>query len=332
MSDSVIPLICDVALMSSPPNPYEDQGFDGDATTAEWLLHQASRLEGAIGQAWKLRLAQGEILTQVRDRVPGFFDRWLEAHWPQMSRTTVFRLMATWEHREALSPFVDDDEVSRVKHGLPINAVDTIAMGGAIPEVVDEVLRRLHEGGHITPKDVADLNRQAKAKRDGKPAPRQPRPAEAIAVGLIRKGDDELQRLREALALTERASIISADAVLEELRLRQLPKGLTIYGADADFHRLRDGQWIRLPHDGMADVSVIADEQLERQESTEPLFSHETEAVTLRRAQAAEMLGVTPGRLTSYVSRANRKGQPARICGHAVKPAGRGMFHIIPIH
>lgn len=324
MSAEIIPLMPDEDLADPLPRPYQDQGFDGDDDTGRWLLLQASRMDGAIQQGWKMRLAQGEILTQVKNRVPGFFDQWLQAHWPEMSRTTVTRLMATWRHRAELTPFIDETgDCSRGNNQLPIKAVDTMAIGGALPEVVDEVLRRLREGGHVGAKDVAVLNREAKAKRLGKPTPRQPQPAEALALSIIRKGD--LERQRQALQLAEQAQEIDAQAVMDECHLRQLPKGSVIYGLTADFHRLKDGRWVRLPHAGQVDVMP---QQLEVVEP-EPEPSRGAQVLTLEQAAAALGLAVTSLQQRISPKQVDAKGPLVRN-GWRASRAGRGLISLEP--
>lgn len=323
MTAEIIPLMPDEDLLSPLGRPYQEQGFDGDDETGQWLLLQASRMDGAIQQGWKMRLAQGEILTQVRDRVPGFFDRWLQAHWPQMGRTTVARLMATWEHREALSPFMDDDNFSREKNSLPVHAVDTLAMGGAVDEVVEEVLRRLNAGEHVGAKDVAKLNREAKARRSGKEVPRPPQPTETLALNLIRKGD--LGRVREALNLAEQAQEVDAAAVMAELQLRQLPKGSVIRAVSADFYRLKDERWVRMPHAGQVDVEP------EPVTVSAPDMPAQAKVRVVSMEQAAEVLGLALTSLKQRISpkQMQEKGPLIRNGWNATKD-GRGFVRLEP--
>jgi len=322
MSAEIIPLMPDEDLVDPLPRPYQDQGFDGDDETSQWLLLQASRMGGAIQQGWKMRLAQGEILTQVKNRVPGFFDQWLQAHWPEMGRSTVSRLMATWQRRAELTPFIDDEgNFPHAGNALPIHAIDTIAEGGALPEVVEEVLRRLHEGGHVKVKDVAILNREAKAKRSGNPAPRPPQPAEALALSIIRKG--EVERLRAALALAEQAQEMDAQAVMDEIQLRQLPKGRVISHVTADFHRLKDDRWVRLPHAGQIDVIP----QELPAGGAEPVAENGAKVLTVE--QAAAVLGLAANSLRTLISpkQMAAKGPLVRNGWRASK-AGRGQIRL----
>jgi hypothetical protein len=322
MSAEIIPLMPDEDLLNPLARPYQDQGFDGDDETGQWLLLQASRMDGAIQQGWKMRLAQGEILTQVRHRVPGFFDHWLQAHWPQMSRKAVGRLMATWEQREVLSPFMDDDaNSSHVTNQLPTAAVYSLAEGGGMEEVVVEVLRRLKAGEHVGVKDVADLNREAKARRSGKPVPRPPQPAKALALRIFRKG--KVEHHRAALALLEQFQEVDAQAVMDEIHLRQLPKGNVIYGVTAEFHRSKDGLWIRLPNAGQIDVIP---QELEVIES-EPAADNGAKVLSLEQAAAALGLAVTSLRTRISPKQLSAKGPLVRNGWRASK-AGRGQIRL----
>lgn len=83
---------------------------------------------------------------------------------------------------------------------------------------------------------------------------RQPQPVEVLALSLIRKG--ELPRIREALALAERTQIMTAQQVMDEQRLREIGKQRFIAGIDADFHRMKDGNWVRIPHPDDSDCLV----------------------------------------------------------------------------
>jgi hypothetical protein len=324
MKANVIPLIIDTVPMNDAPLPYADQGFDGDAATAEWLLLQASRMDGAIQQGWKLRLAQGEILTQVRNRVPGFFDRWLNAHWPDMSRKTVSRLMSTWENRDALTPFMDDGvDSSRVTNSLSAAAVYGLAEGGAIQEVIDEVLRILKEGGHVGPGDVARLNRQAKAKRSGAPAPREPQPAEALALGLLRKAEPD--QIAPAIELLRLAEVVTPEQVMAEQRLRELGKQRFIAGADADFHRMKDGRWIRLPHAGRVDVAPAPEPP-----PAEPEPAPDDSGRVMPLDAAAQILGLKSSSLRQMLTPSK---SPSGLIRHGfrITRAGRGFVRLVQV-
>lgn len=300
-------------------NTEQPREFDYDAMISDpWARERAESAAGFItfglGQAVVKVLEAGARLAEMKSILPhGEYLPWVQQACGLRPRHAQQLIKATeWAnaHHDAHLDQVTD-----------VNTLFLLSADTTTEDVRQWFMERVEAGDVPTRAEVRERKRQASA-------PRQPRPAEAIAVGLIRKGDDELQRLREALALAERASIVSADAVMQEQRLRQLPKGLTIYGAAADFHRLRDGQWIRLPHDGVADVQAVAVEQPQNPEQQELIQQPVTDAVTLGRAEAAELLGVKPVNLSNYVSQAKRRGRPASIRGHLVESAGHGLFRI----
>lgn len=336
--DQVIQLSADDVQeveLPSPPNPYTEWGFTGDEETAQWCLYQASLRNGALEQGNDMRLREGQILCAVRDRVPGFFDQWLKAHWPDESRTTVARRMALWERRHDLAGLIGGEEVgdfSRGKNALPQKALETLAIGGAQPEVIEEVRARLEAGQSVTTEQVADLNRQAKAKRKGQPAARKPQPTESLALSLIRKG--ELDRMRQALALAERAQLVTAADVMAEQRLRQLPKGSVIYGADADFHRMKDESWVRLPH---ATGSMPKPVQEPDPAPVEPLAvesaAEQPQGELMSVERAAEALGLVPHYLTNQLtpSASERRGGPFIKNGFVVTRGQRGLVRVKPI-
>lgn len=297
-------------------NTEQSREFDYDTMISDpWARERAESAAGFItfglGQAVVKVLEAGARLAEMKSILPhGEYLPWVERacglkpkYAAQLIKTSEW--MSNVQHAGHL------DQVTDVTTLFLLSA-DTTA-----EEVRHWFMERAEAGDVPTRAEVRERKRQASS-------PRQPRPAEAIAVGLIRKGADELQRLREALALAERAEIVSADAVMEEQRLRQLPKGSTIYGAAADFHRLRDGQWIRLPHEGLADVLAVTVRQQELIRPLEPPAA----AVTLGRGEAARLLGVKAASLSNSVARSRRLGRPLRIRGRLVEPAGRGLFRI----
>jgi hypothetical protein len=311
---------------------YREHGFKGDDETAAELLADASTFSGAAEQGWKFRLLQGEILTRWKERTPGFFDKWLELHWPQMGRATVARLMATWQHRADLTPFIDESsDFSHVRNALPINAIDTIAAGGAMPEVIEEVRQRLEQNIAVTPQVVADLNREAKAKRKGTAVPRKPQPVEAMALTIIRK--DELDIRRQAVKLAERASVVTAADVMDEQNMRDLGKLRFIAGKNADFHRINES-WIRLPHfdDIDAPTAKAIDpapkhvvEQTTPDWNAAPLLTIEAAAIRLGMRKHCLSQSLTPG------AAHKRKGAPLIRKGYIITREGHGRVRLTPV-
>ena len=157
-------------------------------------------------------------------------------------------------------------------------------------------------------------------------APRQPQPAEAMALSILRKG--ELDRIRQALQLAERASTVSAAEVMDEQRLRDLGKLRHIPGAEADFHRMKDGSWIRLPHAGDVDIPAVA---VPAQE-TEPATPTVMESGLMTWDLAAAKLGMAATSLRQRLSpmQLDSKG-PYQRNGYWVRKEGRGMVRLTPV-
>lgn len=182
--------------------------------------------------------------------------------------------------------------------------------------------------------------KQRLRKRTARSA-RQPQAAEALALSIIRKG--EVERLRQALALAERATAVTDEQVMAEQRLRELGKVRYIAGAEADFHRLKDGSWVRLPHAGDVDVVAVSETICD----SEPAPSQEPEpapspgampaweaAPLLGMDAAAERLGITMGYLRLQLAPATiakRGGAPLIRNGYKVTREGRGMVRLTPV-
>jgi hypothetical protein len=161
--------------------------------------------------------------------------------------------------------------------------------------------------------------------------PRQPQPTEAMALAMIRKG--EVDRLREALALAERAEVVAADQVMAEQRLRELGKLRYIAGMEADFHRMKDGNWIRLPHAGNVDVVVVPEKIPDQVPPPQAAPSWDA-APLLSMAAAAERLGITKTSLNAQLTpafAAKRNGAPLVRKGYKITREGRGMVRLTPV-
>lgn len=143
--------------------------------------------------------------------------------------------------------------------------------------------------------------------------PRQAQSVEVLALSLIRKG--ELPRIREALALAEKAQVVTAQQVMDEQRLRDLGKQRIIAGTEADFHRMKDGTWIRMPHSGRVEMSDVSDvtnafdglfvplqqieadpEETENGERSVPLLG------AMPAERAAQILGISINTVKQYVA------------------------------
>jgi len=171
-------------------------------------------------------------------------------------------------------------------------------------------------------------------------APRQPQPAESMALAILRKG--ELDRIRQALQLAERASTVTAAEVMAEQHLRELGKLRFIPGTAADFHRMKDGSWIRLPHAGDVEVSAVeapAVEMPEHVQEPAPEQLPEPEprswdaAPLLSLKAAADRLGMKKHYLNHLLCPASaqkRNGAPLVRNGFKITREGRGMVRLTP--
>jgi hypothetical protein len=188
-------------------------------------------------------------------------------------------------------------------------------------EVREWFMERCAAGDPPSRKDVQERKRTAGQ-------PRQPQPLETLALNLIRKG--EVERLREALTLAERAEVVTADQVMAEQRLRELGKLRYIAGMEADFHRMKDGSWVRLPHAGDVDVSVVAEVSAEPSPSppawdAAPLLSIESAARRLNMKDKTLTQSLTPS------SAARRNGAPFVRNGFKVTREGLGKVRLTPV-
>jgi hypothetical protein len=159
-------------------------------------------------------------------------------------------------------------------------------------------------------------------------SPRQHQPAEALALNMIRKG--EVDRLRAALALAERAEVVTPQQVMEEQRLRDLGKLRVIPGMAADFHRMKDGSWVRLPHAGEVDVTPTATPEPEPVGGATPVWDA---APLLSVGAAAQRLGMKEASLTQSLTPSaceKRNGAPLIRNGFKVTREGRGMVRLTP--
>lgn len=195
------------------------------------------------------------------------------------------------------------------------------------PEEVREwFMARCAAGEPPSRKEVQERKRTARSSR-------QPQAAEALALSIIRKG--EVERLRQALALAERATAVTDEQVMAEQRLRELGKVRYIAGAEADFHRLKDGSWVRLPHAGDVDVVAVSETICDPEPAPSPRAMPAWEAAPLLGMDAAaERLGITMGYLRLQLTPATiakRGGAPLIRNGYKVTREGRGMVRLTPV-
>ena len=224
--------------------------------------------------------------------------------------------------------------MGRVPHLDGLTDVRTLFLLSAdttTEEVREWFMERCAAGDPPTRKEVQERKRSAGQLR-------QPQPTEALALSIIRKG--ELERIREAIALAERAQLVTAADVMAEQRLRDLGKQRFIPGADADFHRMKDGSWVRLPHvaitEAAPETSRISEPEPELTPDTpaasEPVVHHaQGDLVSINRA--AEMLGMTYHALTNRLtpSAVEKRGGPFIRDGLAISRDQHGFVRIKPI-
>jgi hypothetical protein len=285
------------------PAEMRSQAMLAQGTVVEGLSSAARRVVEA-GQAlsWaKAELPHGEYLPWVQQACglkPQYASKLIKAaEWADVA------------HEQHLDQITDANT-------LFLLSADTT------PEEVREwFMERCAAGDPPSRKEVQERKRTAGQ-------PRQPQPLEALALNLIRKG--EVDRLREALTLAERAEVVTADQVMAEQRLRELGKLRYIAGMEADFHRMKDGSWVRLPHAGDVDVSVVAEVSAEPSPSppawdAAPLLSIESAARRLNMKEKTLTQSLTPS------SAARRNGAPFVRNGFKVTREGLGKVRLTPV-
>lgn len=210
-------------------------------------------------------------------------------------------------------------------HDTSIETLFILSADTTTEEVREWFMQRCAAGDPPTRKEVQERKRSAGQ-------PRQPQPTEALALSIIRKG--ELERIREAIALAERAQLVTAADVMAEQRLRDLGKQRFIPGADADFHRMKDGSWVRLPH--ATTPQPASDPEPEPVHQPQIAIQQITpqpngELMTVERA--AEMIGVTRPSLSQLLtpSASEMRGGPLIRKGLVITREKRGLVRVKPV-
>ena len=272
-------------------------------------------------------LAQGMVLTKLGGAVERVIDagntlRWAKATLPHGEYLPWVQQACGLKERYArklvqVAEWVNRPHVAGLEQ-ITDTATLFLLSADATPEDVRQwVMERCAAGDPPSRKEVLERKRSA-----GRP--RQPQPAETLALNLIRKG--ELDRIREALALAERAQVVTPEEVMTEQRLRELGKQRFIPGADADFHRMKDGSWIRLPHAApVVDVAAAPAAPLEPHAAV-----MNTGLMPLERA--ADLLGMTVQHLRTRLTPGQRaKNGPLTRNGYRVEREGRGRVRLTPL-
>ena len=109
------------------------------------------------------------------------------------------------------------------------------------------------------------------------------------------------------------------------------PAGVRLHrqGLDADFHRLKDGNWIRLPHAGRVGVNPAPVVQPAAPEP--PQLTSVMDSGLMRLDRAAERLGMTVAALTNRLTPGSiAKQGPLERNGYRVVREGRGLVRLTP--
>ena len=298
-----------------------------DQRLRDWAMAAAGTIRSNISGAVQKVLEAGHLLQQAKERLPyGEYLPWVQqACGLKPQYATKLIKAAEWAN------------VAHEQHLDGINDANTLFLLSAdttTEEVREWFMERCAAGDVPSRAEVQERKRSAGQ-------PRQPQPAEAMALAILRKG--ELDRIRQALQLAERASTVSAAEVMAEQHLRELGKLRFIPGAAADFHRMKDGNWIRLPHAGDVDVSAVEASAAQMAEPVqEPLPEQQPEpeqrswdaAPLLSLQAAADRLGMKKPYLTYMLCPASaqkRGGAPLVRNGFKIAREGRGMVRITPV-
>jgi hypothetical protein len=232
--------VIDVVAMPSSDvamgDPY-DYSRLSDNLRSKAMLAQGTVVQG-LSSAVKRVLDAGQALSWAKAELPhGEYLPWVQqACGLKPQYATKLIKAAEWAnvaHEQHLDQITD------------ANTLFLLSADTTTDEVREWFMERAAAGEPPSRREVQERKRSASE-------PRQPQPTEALALNLIRKG--EVERVRAALALAEQAQELDAAAVMAEFQLRQLPKGSVIRGVSADFFKLKDERWVRMPHATQMDV------------------------------------------------------------------------------
>jgi hypothetical protein len=284
---------------------YEIPDFNYELITneedREWAEYAAGSIRFDLGKAVLKVLTAGNMLMEAKIRLPhGQYLPWVQQACglkPQYAQKLI--KAAEWVN------------AAHERHLDQITDANTLFLlsADATPEDVRQwAMERCATGNPPSRKEVQERKRQA-------PSARQPMPVEAVAVSIIRKG--ELDRMRQAVALAEQAQVMTSAQVLDQIGLRQLPKGSSILGAEADFFKLSDGQWVRIQHNGQVDVEPCP----------EPVLTQSIQAVPFN--LAAQILGCAVPSIKQRISpkQISEKGTWYKN-GYRVTKGARGLVNL----
>lgn len=288
------------------PKPGKWDGYAGiaDDDTRRDLWSKVGYIHGLSAEAGRNIVAIGQTLLEMKEMLPhGQFMACVKAEFG-------------WGHRwcNVLMQVAERFSNWNSSANLPSSAKVLALLAQA--DADDATVQQAADEGWT----VAETKRRVTKPR----GPREPQPTETLALNLIRKG--ELDRIRKALALAERAQVVTPEEVMTEQRLRELGKQRFIPGADADFHRMNDGSWIRLPH-----VAPVVDVAAAPAAPLEPHAAvMNTGLMPLERA--ADLLGMTVQHLRTRLTPGQRaKNGPLTRNGYRVEREGRGRVRLTPL-
>lgn len=287
-----------------------------DQRLQDWAMAAAGTIRSNISGAVQKVLEAGHLLQQAKDRLPhGAYLPWVQqaCHLKPNHASQLIKA-AAW---------VNDQHVDHLEGATDTTTLFLLSADATPEDVREWFMERCAVGEVPTRAEVAERKRTA-----GRP--RQPQPAEAMALSILRKG--ELDRIREALQLAESASAVTAAEVMDEQRLRDLGKLRFIPGAAADFHRMKDGSWIRLPHAGDVDLTLEPPTTVahEAQQSLLVMDSAVLVGDSVSVDDAAKRIGMKCRALTMQLVPSKNPGGITRGGFHITR-AGRGMVRLIPV-
>jgi hypothetical protein len=303
-----------------------------DQRLRDWAMAAAGTIRSNISGAVQKVLEAGHLLKQAKERLPhGAYLPWVDREC-QLKPSYAAKLIKA-------AALVNVEHVPHLSNYTDVATLFLLSADATTEDVREWFMERCAAGEVPSRAEVAARKRSA-----GQPRP--PQPTETLALALIRKG--EIERHREALALAGRSVVVTADQVMAELRLRELPKGSRILGADADFHRLKDGSWVRMPHAGRVDIQPEPQPEAETEAEIEPdpepapepgqticpppMPTVKSELLTTE--NAANKLGVKVQRLRQALTpgdTAKRNGQPFKANGYTAVKGGVGFVRITPV-
>lgn len=285
------------------PDPCWD-GYDGitDPVAAKKAWGLVGNIHGYCAKVGNDIITIGSLLLQLKELLPhGQFTSCVKAEfgWSGQWSDKLMRIAERFSNR---NPGFD----------LPssVHVLYELAQAGAD----DETVRQAADESWTREEARNRLGR-------GPAAPRAPQPAEALALGLLRKAEPD--QIAPAIELLRLAAVVTPEQVMAEQRLRELGRQRFIPGADADFHRMKDGRWIRLPHAGRVDVSPAPEPP-----PADPEPAPDDSGKVLALDDAAQRLGLKTSSLRQMLTPAKNPGGLIRHGFHITR-AGRGFVRLV---